>query len=340
MSTILNFLWFLIMWWWQWLIYMFLAFIFSLTVIFLPLAKSLRQIAKLIIMPFWKEIIRDKEQWTYDKSFWLVFNIVWFPIWLILSIFYFIVWILSFLTIIWIPSWIVMVKLAKIIIMPIWVKVVTKKEYIQWLVKEELKNHNLNNQKNELTIEEKAKMYDEVSSKNKYKTDEEKLKENVEIFNNAMTPYSKYLKRPLFILVNILFILNSLASVFMYWSIVYWILFIILFVLFIFQTYLYISKKKNIKRKYNYEMLFFINTLLLIIIFNISYLIISIWSEWSWFFIANQIFLIYQYVSIYKSFNNLWWIDWIIKELENFKNIKLFENIIPTIQTKLETLNK
>lgn len=131
-----------LLWWWQWLIFMLLSLLFSLTIIFLPIWKSFRELAKLIIMPFWKKIVRDTEKWKYEKWFGLVFNIIWFPIWCIMALWYFISWILSFITIIWIPYWIVSVRLAKFIFLPIWVRVLTEDEYIWHKVNKEISKHN------------------------------------------------------------------------------------------------------------------------------------------------------------------------------------------------------
>ncbi len=117
---------------------MLFSILFSLTIIFLPVWKSFRELSKLIIMPFWKKIVRDTDKWKYEKWFWTVFNIIWFPIWLILTIWYFISWLLSFITIIWIPYWIVSIRLAKFIFLPIWVRVLTEDEFISHKVNQEI----------------------------------------------------------------------------------------------------------------------------------------------------------------------------------------------------------
>lgn len=127
---------------------MLFSLLFSLTIVLLPIWKSFRELAKFIIMPFWKKIVRDTEKWKYEKWFWLVFNILWFPLWLFLSIWYFISWILSFLTIIWIPYWIVSVRLSKFVFLPIWVRVLTEDEYISHKVLQEVNKYNINNNQN------------------------------------------------------------------------------------------------------------------------------------------------------------------------------------------------
>lgn len=138
MILLVNIIRAVLFWWWQWLIFMLLYLLFSLTIVLLPIWKSFRELSKLIIMPFWKRIVRDTEKWKYEKWFWLIFNIIWFPIWLFLTIWYFISWILSFITIIWIPYWIVSIRLSKFIFLPIWVRVLTEDEYISHKVGQEI----------------------------------------------------------------------------------------------------------------------------------------------------------------------------------------------------------
>lgn len=150
MRTIFNFLWCITVWWILWSIYFLISLVFSLTLILNPLWESMRQIAKLLFAPFGKEIIKDADRSGYNEKFGLIFNIIWFPFGLILSIIHIIIGIGSIITIVGIPSGIVNFKLAKAIIFPIGIRVVNQKEYVQSLVKEELKKQQSTN-----TIESK-----------------------------------------------------------------------------------------------------------------------------------------------------------------------------------------
>lgn len=339
---------------------MFIAFIFWISVIFLPLAKSFRQIAKLLIMPFWKEIIRDKEQWTYNKSFWLLFNIIWFPIWLILSIFYFISWILLFVTIIWIPAWIVHIKLAKIIILPVWIKVVTKKEYVQELVKDELKKQwkNNDNQK-ELTIEEKANLYDNIKTWNINKMWDTSID-----MKEVLKPH-KSLKPILWILIlSIQFILiliwlfKYIEHTFRYNGMFYKffdniiILILIIFsILSFIQLISYLLSKFNTKQifekyikdneklktilSFDFKILFILITWWIIIIWNFIIILISLFLLLNWkiwvaimWIISFNILISYQYILWITHLNNIWWIKALKKYLLAHKENRVINLIL------------
>lgn len=351
---------------------MFFALICGLTVVLLPLAKSFREIAKLIIMPFWKEIIRNTDMGTYHKSFWLVFNVIWFPIWLILSVFYFIVWLLSFVTIVWIPTWIVMLKLAKIMILPIWIKVVTKKEYIQELVKQELKkqwnnskNENVESSKNEsieslkdenLTIEEKSKLYDEMVN---WKDEEKTLnKWDTSVSMEEVLKPFMFLK---VVWVMLLFIYQILVWFFIFIEIssILWVIF--MFISFI-QILLYISIKFNLWKKYlsfmsdnnlkkiiskiNIELIFLLISIFIIASINIWLILYLLYSIVTWnfsweiigIFISTNISMIHQYIFIKISYKKVWGIDWVIRELDNFQDIKFIKKFKSLVEVNVKPL--
>jgi len=122
---------------------MFFSFIFSLTIIFLPIGKAYREMAKLVLKPYWKRIIKDKNLLgKYEKGFGLIFNIIWFPIWLIFFIFYFVKWFFEMITIVWIPFAIVDFKIWKAMFLPIWIRVLNEDDYISYKVWKEINKVN------------------------------------------------------------------------------------------------------------------------------------------------------------------------------------------------------
>ncbi len=129
-----NIIWFIIFGWWQALVYLVLAAIFAITIVGIPISKSLLQFAKLSAFPFDKEVIKETELKgssnvsAIRKIGGLIVNIIWFPIGLILAIVYILAGIASFITIIGIPAGIVYIRSAKFVILPIGAKVVSKKQ--------------------------------------------------------------------------------------------------------------------------------------------------------------------------------------------------------------------
>lgn len=129
-----NVIWFVFFGWWQAIVYLLLSALFAITIVGIPIAKSLLQFAKLSAFPFDKEVIKETELKGNDnvssvrKIGGTIVNLIWFPIGLILSIIYIISGIASFITIIGIPAGVVYCRAAKFIIMPIGAKVVSKKQ--------------------------------------------------------------------------------------------------------------------------------------------------------------------------------------------------------------------
>ena len=100
-----------------------------MTVIGLPIAKSLFQFAKLSAFPFGKEVVRETELKGSEnissvrKSGGLLLNIIWFPFGLFLAIIYIVSGVFAFITVIGIPIGIVYVRMGKFILFPIGAKV-------------------------------------------------------------------------------------------------------------------------------------------------------------------------------------------------------------------------
>jgi len=147
---IFNIVWFVFFGWWQALIFLLSAGFFAITIIGIPLAKSLLQFAKLSAFPFGKEVIRETElKGTNNISSirrigGIIINIIWFPIGLFLSITHILTGIFAFITIIGIPVGIVLVRMGKFLIFPIGAKVVTKKEAYALAVVNEIKQRDKN----------------------------------------------------------------------------------------------------------------------------------------------------------------------------------------------------
>jgi uncharacterized membrane protein YccF (DUF307 family) len=131
---LLNCVWFVVFGWWQALAYLLVALIFAITIVGIPLAKSLLQFAKLNAFPFGKEIVKETELKSSDsisgirKICGTIVNIIWFPIGVILAIAYIVSGIISFITVVGIPAGIVYVRSAKFVIWPIGAKCVSKKQ--------------------------------------------------------------------------------------------------------------------------------------------------------------------------------------------------------------------
>ena len=146
MIGLFNLVWFVLIGFWMALFYLFVSGIFFITIIGIPIAKSLLQFAKLSAFPFGKEIIRETELKGSDnvmgirKVGGLIINIIWFPFGLLLLIVHFVAGIVAFFTIIGIPVGIVYIRMGSFILRPIGAKVVTKKQAYASAVANEITN--------------------------------------------------------------------------------------------------------------------------------------------------------------------------------------------------------
>lgn len=128
------------------LIYLLLSLIFAITIIGIPIAKSMLQFAKLSAFPFGKEVIRETELKGKEnvsdarRIGGIIINILWFPLGLLLSLLHLILAIILFFTIIGIPIGIVYVRMGKFLLFPIGAKVVTNKQAFASAVANEISN--------------------------------------------------------------------------------------------------------------------------------------------------------------------------------------------------------
>ena len=142
---IFNIIWFVFFGWWQALVFILLAVFFGITILGIPLAKSLLEFAKLSAFPFGKEIISEKELKGDENISKIrsiagtIMNLVWLPFGISIAIMFVFTGIVAFITIIFIPVGVVYVRMAKFVIWPLGAKVVTKKEAYASAVAYELK---------------------------------------------------------------------------------------------------------------------------------------------------------------------------------------------------------
>lgn len=134
MATLGNIIWFVLFGWWQFLVYSFLGCVCCITVIGIPLGKSVFQCAKLMALPFGKVIVREtdikgKENVSDVRQVGgVIANILWLPIGVILFIFSVFEMIALAITIIGIPAAVVVARCATFWIWPIGAKVITKEQ--------------------------------------------------------------------------------------------------------------------------------------------------------------------------------------------------------------------
>ena len=139
-----NLIWFLVFGLINSIVYLVLSLIFAITIIGIPIAKSMLQFAKLSAFPFGKEVIREtelkgKENVSgFRKIGGIILNIIWFPLGLILSLLHLILGIVAFITIIGIPIGVVYVRMSKFLLFPIGAKVVSNKQAIASAVANEI----------------------------------------------------------------------------------------------------------------------------------------------------------------------------------------------------------
>ena len=131
-----NFFWFLFFGWSSAVLVLILSGFMALTVIGIPIAKSLLQFSKLSALPFGKEVIRDKagkiegNVSLLKKTGAIIANLIWFPLGLLLIIVYFLLGIIMISTIIGIPIGMVYMKIGKFIIRPVGTRVIFQKKQV------------------------------------------------------------------------------------------------------------------------------------------------------------------------------------------------------------------
>ena len=129
-----NFIWFVVFGWWQALVYLVLAAVFAVTIVGIPIAKSLLQFTRPLAFPFGKEIVRETELKGSDnvsalrRVFGAIVNVIWLPFGIVLAAVNVASGILSFISIFGIPNGVVYFRAARFVVWPIGAKCVTKKQ--------------------------------------------------------------------------------------------------------------------------------------------------------------------------------------------------------------------
>lgn len=134
MSTIGNIIWFILGGWWNFLLYGFLGVLCCITIIGIPVGKALFQYAKLMVLPFGKEIVREtdikgKENVSAIRRVGgVIANIIWLPVGLVMFVGNILLAVVTAITIVGIPAAIVLARSAKFLIWPVGARVITKQE--------------------------------------------------------------------------------------------------------------------------------------------------------------------------------------------------------------------
>lgn len=134
MQLLGNILWFILGGWWSFLLYALLGVLFCITIIGIPIGKSLFQYAKLMAFPFGKVIMKETEIKGKEnvaavrRVGGLIANILWLPFGIAAFVVSIGTMIVCTITIILIPVAVVLAKSCVFLLWPVGAKVVTKEE--------------------------------------------------------------------------------------------------------------------------------------------------------------------------------------------------------------------
>ena len=135
MALIGNIIWFILAGWWNFLVYGLCGVLCCITIIGIPVGKSLFQYAKLMTLPFGKVIVKETDikgaenVSTVRKVCGVIANIIWLPFGICFFLGNIALMIASAITIIGIPQAIVIARSCKFLLWPIGAKVITKEEW-------------------------------------------------------------------------------------------------------------------------------------------------------------------------------------------------------------------
>lgn len=134
MATLGNIIWFILCGWWNGLVYSLLGVLFCITIIGIPIGKSMFQYAKLMAFPFGKVIVKEtlikgaENVSAIRKVGGIIANIIWLPFGIVTFIANIGLMLVCFISIIFIPFGIVIAKSCKFLLWPIGAKVISKDE--------------------------------------------------------------------------------------------------------------------------------------------------------------------------------------------------------------------
>lgn len=135
MALLGNIIWFVLVGWWSFLLYALCGVLCCITIIGIPIGKSLFQYAKLMALPFGKVIVKETDIKGVEnvsavrRVCGVIANILWLPFGICFFLGNIAVMIASAITIIGIPQAIVIAKSCKFLLWPIGAKVITKDEW-------------------------------------------------------------------------------------------------------------------------------------------------------------------------------------------------------------------
>jgi uncharacterized membrane protein YccF (DUF307 family) len=131
MIALFNVVWFLVFGWASALLSLLLAAVMAVTIIGLPIAKALFNLAKLTAFPFGKRVVREttlKAEGEVSQARvvgGMIANLIWLPLGLMLALVYVLLGFIAAITIIGLPIGIVYIRTAKFVVWPVGAKVVT-----------------------------------------------------------------------------------------------------------------------------------------------------------------------------------------------------------------------
>jgi len=134
MRTLGNLIWFVLYGWWLGTISAIIGLLFCLTVIGIPIGIASLQYAKLMYLPFGKEIVRESfikgpQQNSFIKgTVYTILNIIWLPFGLFLILISIPVIILNAVSIIGIPYAIILARSCKFMLWPVGARVISIEE--------------------------------------------------------------------------------------------------------------------------------------------------------------------------------------------------------------------
>jgi uncharacterized membrane protein YccF (DUF307 family) len=129
MVTLVNVVWFILFGWESALTCFVFAVLFSVTIVGLPIGRSLYNLAILFAFPYGKQVVRADELEAVSpigRFVNVVLNIIWFPVGAVLTAVYFVFGLVAIGTVVGIPIGIVMIRLGSFLVFPMGAKVVDR----------------------------------------------------------------------------------------------------------------------------------------------------------------------------------------------------------------------
>jgi hypothetical protein len=129
MVTLANAVWFILFGWESALTCFVFAALFSITIVGIPIGRSLFNLAILFAFPYGKQVVRVDElrpTSPIGRFVNVVLNVIWFPVGALLTAIYFVFGLVAIGTVVGIPIGIVMIRLGSFLLFPVGAKVVDR----------------------------------------------------------------------------------------------------------------------------------------------------------------------------------------------------------------------